>query len=163
MNKLYSLSSKFLLVSFIYLQSSLIAGPVVSKFFDESLREVNFFIACYIEQQKMVQQQDLLHHAILVNNKQLIKSIIDQNHQKLLNTRDENGDTSLHYAAEQKSVSTVDLLLLSGANPSIVNNNKELPFHIAVQSQQSGSIMKKLSPESKNKKQMRLRQERSCF
>ena len=136
-----------LLIFLFSLQQSILSGPVVST----TLHAIESFINDYIEQQK----KDILFYAILSNDKKTLRRVIDQNNRSLLNSRDNAGNSSLHYAAESKSESTVNLLLLAGANPSIRNNNQELPFDIALQSQQSAEIIEKLSPASKNKKNIR--------
>ena len=148
-----------LLIYLFSLQQSIFSGPVISRAIDDSLHAIEFFINDYIEQQK----KDLLFYAILSNDKKTLKQFVNSNNQKLLNTGDNAGNTSLHYAAESKSVSTINLLLLSGANPSIRNNNKELPFDIAMQSRQSEKIIEKLSPESKNIRRKKKGQIKRCY
>lgn len=70
------------------------------------------------------QGQSLLHLAVIIQNEELIKSLISccplDEKAKFLNLQDVNEMTCLHFAIYFKSVDLVRLLLISGANPTIV-------------------------------------------
>jgi len=148
MKKIQNLSRNVSLFIIIILQQSMVAGPVISSLISDSLHLIDLYIAYHIQQ-----KQDFFHVAVQQNNKQaLIYGLVQQNSHTLLNIQDEEGNTPLHYAAENNSVSTVNLLLLGGASPTIRNKNNEMPFDIAAQQLQSSKILKKLSPQIKSKK-----------
>ncbi|KAI7891597.1 uncharacterized protein EV154DRAFT_507279 [Mucor mucedo] len=70
------------------------------------------------------QGQSLLHLAVIVQNEVLVKSLVAccplDEKAKLLNLQDVNEMTCLHFAIQSKSVDMVRLLLISGANPTLV-------------------------------------------
>ena len=65
-----------------------------------------------------------------------------------INEQDETGETPLYTAAEFGTVEMVQLLLQAGADPSISNDYRQLPYHVAGQNVRGDSIeiRKLLSP-----------------
>lgn len=51
---------------------------------------------------------------------------------KDINSRDINGDTPLHHAVMANSVESLSLLIESGADSSLLNNEMNGPIHVAV-------------------------------
>ena len=66
----------------------------------------------------------------------VVKTILDHNRElgkQLIEARvKESGSTLMHFAAENGDLEMVKVLLEYGANPSVQNNAKEAPIHIAV-------------------------------
>ncbi|CAD8049196.1 unnamed protein product [Paramecium primaurelia] len=60
-------------------------------------------------------------------NKELVQYMINQN--VLLNVKDLDGNTALHYAVAYGYYDIADLLLLNGANPYIKNRNDQNPWN----------------------------------
>ncbi|KAI8640445.1 hypothetical protein BD408DRAFT_239421 [Parasitella parasitica] len=72
--------------------------------------------------------QTLLHLSVIVNNESLVKAIVkcythrsNEDKQSLLNARDRNEMTALHFACRMKSMQIIQILLHAGANASSVD------------------------------------------
>ena len=75
-----------------------------------------------------------LHAACQEGYVEIVKEILRRNHQKakkLAEARDNRFNAPMHLAAESGHLDTVKVLLVSGANPSVQNNDEVLPIHIA--------------------------------
>ncbi|CAK82051.1 unnamed protein product (macronuclear) [Paramecium tetraurelia] len=73
------------------------------------------------------QGKPLIMIAAQSGNKELVQYMINQN--VLLNVKDLEGNTALHYAIAYGNYETADLLLLNGANPYFKNRNGSNPWN----------------------------------
>jgi len=77
----------------------------------------------------------LIHHAVLMNNKHILQSVIDYKFD--INKRDKNNNTPLHLAISYNLKNAIITLLKNGANIDAQNNYSITPLHIAIYNKSS--------------------------
>jgi ankyrin repeat protein len=68
--------------------------------------------------------------AIKNNDLQKVKTLLKEN-PELISSKDESGNTPLHFAARQKQFETVSFLVSQGADVNCTNTNQQTPLHVA--------------------------------
>jgi ankyrin repeat protein len=87
-------------------------------------------------------------YAININSLMVIKIFINKNKVDL-NVKDNNGNTPLHIAIQNKSYTTAQFLIKSGSNPRLKNNNNISPLDLV--EQMIDNIQKTISKNKKSK------------
>ncbi|KAF5723716.1 ankyrin repeat domain-containing protein [Fusarium mundagurra] len=83
-----------------------------------------------------------IHQAVQAGDLGLVVSLVESNMD--IDTRDENGQTALHYAAERSWIECIDVLAKHGANFHIIDNCGFSPFLWAVVAGQENAMAKLL-------------------
>lgn len=78
-------------------------------------------------------RKNILHHAASKDNEGNIITFLIETYPELLESRDFDGYTPLHFAAFHGNYRAVDLLLTAGAQPNSVNKVGKTPAHKVVQ------------------------------
>ncbi|XP_070579650.1 transient receptor potential cation channel subfamily A member 1-like [Ptychodera flava] len=74
-----------------------------------------------------------LHWAVEENHVKYVSALLRHGAEILLNSKDSNDQTPLHYAAENGNLEMLQLLLSNGAKPDVKDAEEKVPLHIAAQ------------------------------
>ncbi|GLJ35642.1 hypothetical protein SUGI_0716420 [Cryptomeria japonica] len=76
-----------------------------------------------------------LHRAVYNNREEIVRSLFNKCHlkEKLVNAKDKEGLTALHYACRDAGVSVCEMVLQNGGKTDVADNKGRLPLHYAVE------------------------------
>jgi ankyrin repeat protein len=82
---------------------------------------------CFIDE-RIKNENILLFHVINKDVLKVIETLKDETH-KLLDKRNDDGETSLHISVFMSDYKISEILLSHGADPNAKDDNKQTPFH----------------------------------
>lgn len=76
-----------------------------------------------------------------------------ENFNRLINFRDQSGNTLLHQAVISNNTKAIEALLTYGANPLIENENKQIPLDLAQEEKTREALIKSMKDQAQSKKE----------